>query len=63
MRIILDGMGGDHAPQEIVKGAVQAAELVDHEIVIVGPVSAVQAELKKNKHQCLLHIMQRNLVV
>ena len=51
MRIILDGMGGDHAPQEIVKGAVQAAELVDHEIVIVGPVSAVQAELKKNKYK------------
>ena len=51
MRIILDGMGGDHAPQEIVKGAVQAAELVDHEIVIVGPVSAVRAELKKIKYK------------
>ena len=25
MRILIDGMGGDHAPQEIVKGAIQAA--------------------------------------
>ena len=36
MRIILDGMGGDHAPAEIVKGAVQAAELIPHELVLVG---------------------------
>ena len=25
MRIIVDGMGGDHAPKEIVKGSVEAA--------------------------------------
>ena len=36
MRILLDGMGGDHAPRETVKGAVQAAELIDDEIVIIG---------------------------
>ena len=35
MRVILDGMGGDNAPVEIVKGAVQAAEVIDHEIYIV----------------------------
>ena len=26
MNIVLDGMGGDYAPHEMVKGAVQAAE-------------------------------------
>ena len=26
MNIMIDGMGGDHAPEEIVKGAVQAAK-------------------------------------
>lgn len=36
MRVILDGMGGDHAPEEIVKGAVEATELIDDEICIVG---------------------------
>ena len=26
MKIIIDAMGGDHAPKEIVLGALQAAE-------------------------------------
>ena len=36
MRIILDGMGGDNAPEEIVKGAVEAAKEIEDEIIIVG---------------------------
>ena len=36
MRIVVDAMGGDHAPDEIVPGAVAAAELVDAEICLVG---------------------------
>lgn len=36
MRIILDGYGGDHAPLEIVKGAVIAAESQQVEILLVG---------------------------
>ena len=51
MRIVLDGMGGDNAPQEIVKGAVAAAELIDHEIIIVGPVELIQSELDKCKYK------------
>ncbi|MBR2541108.1 MAG: phosphate acyltransferase PlsX [Mogibacterium sp.] len=37
MKIIIDGMGGDNAPQEIVKGAVKAAAEISETIVIVGP--------------------------
>ena len=47
MRIILDGMGGDHAPAEIVKGAVAAAGLTEHEICIAGKQDAIEAELEK----------------
>ncbi len=36
MKIIVDAMGGDHAPQEIVKGAVQAVEEFGVEVVLVG---------------------------
>ena len=37
MRIAIDAMGGDHAPQAIVEGAVMAAkEWKDIEIVLVG---------------------------
>ena len=47
MRIILDGMGGDNAPLEIVKGAVEASSKIDHQIVIVGREDEIYAELAK----------------
>ena len=50
MRIVLDGMGGDHAPAEIVKGAVEAAAVVDHEIIIVGKQQEIEEELSKCKY-------------
>lgn len=50
MRILLDGMGGDHAPLEIVKGAVEAAKEITHTIVIVGDEKKIAAELKKYKY-------------
>ncbi len=49
MKIVLDGMGGDHAPAEIVKGAVMAAGIIKHDIYIVGKKDAIEAELRKNK--------------
>ena len=50
MRIILDGMGGDNAPAEIVKGAVEASKLTDDEICIVGREELIHKELKKYKY-------------
>lgn len=49
MRIILDGMGGDNAPADIVEGAVQAAEQLptEYEICIVGKKEEIEKELKK----------------
>jgi glycerol-3-phosphate acyltransferase PlsX len=46
MRIILDGMGGDNAPGEVVKGAVEASKLIDDEICIVGREELIHKELK-----------------
>jgi glycerol-3-phosphate acyltransferase PlsX len=46
MRIVLDAMGGDHAPQEVVKGAVRAARAFDCTIVLVGPYAQINEELK-----------------
>ena len=51
MRVVLDGMGGDNAPMEIVKGAVEAAELIDDEIIIVGREEEIRKELQKNKYK------------
>jgi len=36
MRIIVDAMGGDNAPFEIVKGAIRAAQELDVGIILVG---------------------------
>jgi len=47
VRIVVDAMGGDYAPSEIVKGAVLAAEKNDVEIALVGPTDIVEAELAK----------------
>lgn len=47
MRIIIDGMGGDNAPVEIVKGVVAAAKEIDDELVIVGIEDQINAELSK----------------
>jgi glycerol-3-phosphate acyltransferase PlsX len=43
MRIAIDAMGGDHAPREIVLGAVEAARKLDGiSIILVGDESAIR---------------------
>ena len=46
MKIIVDAMGGDHAPGEIVKGAVRAQRELGVEIVLVGRKEDVEACLQ-----------------
>lgn len=48
MRIAVDAMGGDHAPGEIVRGAIEGLELAeDAGLVLVGREDVVRAELEK----------------
>lgn len=47
MRIAIDAMGGDQAPLETVKGAIEAAREYGIEIVLVGQPDAIGAELAK----------------
>ncbi len=49
MRIAVDAMGGDHAPREIVRGAVDAARRLEGvtQILLVGIEDAVRAELSE----------------
>jgi len=53
MRIAVDAMGGDHAPQEIVKGAVSAASELKVEIALVGDPESLEKELHKYNLQGL----------
>lgn len=46
MKIAVDAMGGDRAPSEVVKGALEAAEAYGEEIILVGKEEAVRAQLE-----------------
>ena len=45
MRIVLDAMGGDHAPGVVIDGAAQAVRELEVEIVLVGREAEVRREL------------------
>lgn len=46
MRIVVDAMGGDHAPRAIVRGALQASREFGDAIVLVGQEPVVREELR-----------------
>ncbi len=48
MKISVDAMGGDFAPEEIVKGSVTGAREYGVEIALVGPVESIEKELAKH---------------
>lgn len=50
MKIAVDGMGGDYAPAEIVKGTVLGAREYSVDIALVGPAEIMKQELAK--HDC-----------
>ncbi len=51
VKVAVDAMGGDHAPLEIVKGAVEAVNSRDDiKVFLVGQEEAVRAELQKYQY-------------
>jgi glycerol-3-phosphate acyltransferase PlsX len=48
MKIVVDAMGGDHAPGVVVEGAVMAAREFNVEIILVGREEDVQRELARH---------------
>jgi len=53
MRIAIDAMGGDFAPEEVVKGSVVAAKEHNVGIILVGPKDRIENELAKYDHSGL----------
>ncbi len=47
MKIVVDAMGGDNAPEEIIKGTLQAVEELNVEIIIVGKESLIKDNINK----------------
>lgn len=47
MKIVVDAMGGDHAPGVVIDGSVRAARELGVEIVLVGPEEIIKRELAR----------------
>ena len=45
IRIAVDAMGGDFAPQEVVSGAILAMRRKPFHLILVGQPDAIEAEL------------------
>ncbi len=62
MRIALDVMGGDHAPHEIVAGALQWSQSSDTTLLLVGKEDSIARELQDCSYDhnkiCIVHASQ-----
>ncbi|MSQ32134.1 MAG: phosphate acyltransferase PlsX [Dehalococcoidia bacterium] len=47
-RVVVDAMGGDKAPFDVVKGAVEASRELGIEVILTGPKSVMDGELAKH---------------
>ena len=47
IKIVVDAMGGDNAPVEIVKGAVDAANEFGANIILVGIEDVIKEDVRK----------------
>ncbi len=56
-RIAIDAMGGDHAPAEIVAGALRAREELDVEVLLVGDPQQIEASMQRHRQSCQLEIV------
>lgn len=65
MKIVVDAMGGDHAPEAAVEGAVLAAREYETEIILTGLSDQIKSELEKHDpdHNLPIEIVHADEVV
>lgn len=47
MKILIDAMGGDNSPDEIIKGCVETVDLIESEIILVGNEKIINEKVKE----------------
>ena len=47
MKILLDAMGGDNAPDAVIKGAVKAAKEIEADIILIGNEEIINKKIKE----------------
>ncbi|MDI6758546.1 MAG: phosphate acyltransferase PlsX [Candidatus Omnitrophota bacterium] len=50
MKIIVDAMGGDHAPAVVIEGAIEGVKEYNCEIILVGDENKIKPLLSKNRY-------------
>ncbi len=63
MKIAVDAMGGDFAPREIIKGALQAAAEYGIEVILVGDEAQINAELAGNNSSGMVSVVHASEVI
>jgi glycerol-3-phosphate acyltransferase PlsX len=65
VRVAVDAMGGDYAPEEIIKGAVLAAQKGDVEISLVGSTNILEKELAGYEfaNGSVIHVVEASQVI
>ena len=63
MRILLDAMGGDNAPDATIKGAVSAINEVEAEVVLIGQEAVINTKVKEFYGKSLKEISPRLSIV
>ena len=51
MKIVVDAMGGDYAPDVVIAGSLEAIKEYDVEVILVGDQPRIEALLKKAKYK------------
>ncbi|NUL82251.1 MAG: phosphate acyltransferase PlsX [Armatimonadetes bacterium] len=63
MRIAIDAMGGDYAPEAVVQGTLDAAGVIEAELALVGDLAKIEACLPKRDRPESLEIHHASQVV
>lgn len=62
MKILLDAMGGDNAPDATIKGAVNAINQIKAEVILIGKQEIIEAKVKEFYGKNLSEISPRLLI-
>jgi glycerol-3-phosphate acyltransferase PlsX len=63
LKIAVDAMGGDHAPEVVVQGALWASEEFGVNLVLVGQKDAVERELKRHPGQFSVDLVHASQLI
>ena len=56
IKVALDAMGGDHAPAQIIKGAIEAVNQLNVHVILVGDESVIKKQLDEDhKNISIVH--------